>query len=712
MPLIEYPSIMMKQNLIAVAATLLAVGSTTVLVSSTEPQKLSSQRHGSVFTEPRIFRTSMELQQRLLAAFAAKDFVAAESVAQTAAALQPDRFASHYNLGCALARNGKPRKALKSIQKAVELGFRGQQRLEQDTDLAGLKELDGWQQTLRDAAAPPLKQPAQRVTPGKIVDGIAMVNEENTAWDPGLTQLRVLFDPPEKAPSASVIAKGNDEVAQRLNRWASEGTAVGLNSVLYDNHDRDHSNMNYGRYPQLARIEYSPVAAEEKLSNGLQHHIYFSRTILGNSSTALVGGPFWRSQPRFAYTNTRSAKLLAIQYFRNHLYVYPEHRDYDPGMIGARGYGDVFPANTPYVVISQGSSGSDRVFLDAIAATLAAFRPDVFKTLETRGTLYPCVQMIFRRSLKCVRSDEDYLSGIAHPVVFDGRQLDPLAMVKLAHDITVDKIPPVAVLAVQKEVEGVVGRDYFDVGPRETLFTTPAAIARICRSVKRNKVITIDATKSQRMPNQTLTWHWKVLQGDPERIEIKTQNEQKSVATISVQHHERRPIRPGSNMESSRVDIGVFVSNGTYYSPPSIVSFYWPEDELRVYNDDDTIRSVQYTDHASGGNYTDPMIITAKNWKDEYLYSKTGQPLGWNRTRKGSTQRFTAEGAIVLTLDKQNRPLTAQTVRYTAKERPNISPILEQVPTGPKIEYQYSSSEDQIGLGRPFIPANGFGSDE
>ena len=47
----------------------------------------------------------------------------------------------------------------------------------------------------------------------------------------------------------------------------------------------------------------------------------------------------------------------------NLLYVYPAHRDYDAKN------GDLFPANTPYLLVSRGSSGSDKPFLDAIALT-------------------------------------------------------------------------------------------------------------------------------------------------------------------------------------------------------------------------------------------------------------------------------------------------------------------------------------------------------
>ena len=77
--------------------------------------------------------------------------------------------------------------------------------------------------------------------------------------------------------------------------------------------------------------------------------------------------------------------------------------------------GDLFPANTPYLLVSRGSSGSDKPFLEALALTYAAFRPDTKARLVAEDLLVPTVQMVFRRSLQNVRSRDDYFSGAAHP---------------------------------------------------------------------------------------------------------------------------------------------------------------------------------------------------------------------------------------------------------------------------------------------------------
>src|SRR2546425_10792004 len=120
--------------------------------------------------------------------------------------------------------------------------------------------------------------------------------------------------------------------------------------------------------------------------------------------------------------------------------------------------------------------------MNALACTLAAFLPDVKKHLTKTGTLMPTVQMIFRMPNKPVTTPELYLTGLAHPTVFEGGSVDPVKMVRLAHEMTSNNVPPMVQLRVVEEDHPVVGRDYFDVGARETLFDTPCVIARVWRS--------------------------------------------------------------------------------------------------------------------------------------------------------------------------------------------------------------------------------------
>jgi hypothetical protein len=312
-------------------------------------------------------------------------------------------------------------------------------------------------------------------------------------------------------------------------------------------------------------------------------------------------------------------------------------------------------------------------------ATLAALRPEVKRDLAASGTLMPTLQMIFRTSNRPVAKPEDYLTGKAHPTAFEGSQVDAEKMVTLAHDIKPEVLPPMVQLKVLEEDVGVVGRDYFDVGPRERLFDTPCAIARIVKSTKYEHRMVVSAEGSKDIRKAPLTYHWAVLRGDETRIRIKKLNAEGSKVELIVPYHERRPIAPGNERESNRVDIGVFVHNGTYYSAPAFISLYTLDNEKRVYDEKHRIRSVDYDDPAVRDNYVDPMLDLHKDWRDEYHYADDGNLLGWTRIRGERREEFTAAGRLVLQDGKDGKPSKTAAVRYRGKPGPNGVQVLDQV---------------------------------
>jgi hypothetical protein len=240
--------------------------------------------------------------------------------------------------------------------------------------------------------------------------------------------------------------------------------------------------------------------------------------------------------------------------------------------------------NTPYLITSQGSSGSDQPFMHAVPYTLAAFRPEVKSKLIQTGLLMPTLQMIFRISNKQLADPKEYLTGKAHPTVFDGTMVNDLAMVKLAHEIELRNIPPIAMLKVLEEDTPVNGKDYFEPNRNEKHADTPCVIGRIWRGGAYLRRMVVSAESSGDVNNRPLTFQWVVLRGDPGKITIKPMNKANSVAEITVAYQPRRPIAEGSKMESTRVDIGVFVNNGMYYSPPAFVCFFTLDDEARTYD--------------------------------------------------------------------------------------------------------------------------------
>ena len=384
------------------------------------------------------------------------------------------------------------------------------------------------------------------------------------------------------------------EIAKLLRAWAKEGTAAGNVGDFYDNRDGGHSLLNTSPYPQLDRVEYTEEQKKLGLHWALQLRLLYDHVTFGNSSTA-SGDPAWGSNPRHALLGPTPVGILYRQYSRNHLYIYPEHRDYDPGHNGrGGGYGDLFPANTPYYIVSQGSSGSDQPFMRAVPYTLAAFRPEAKALLIERGLLMPAVQMIFRSCNKNLEKAEDYLAGKAHPTVFEGGNVDALKMVQMAHEIRRDAVPPMVQLAVFEEDLALAGQDYFDAPRGEGLFDTPCAIARVIRSTRLVHRMVVSARGSFDANNRPLKFHWAVLRGDADRIQIHPVEKDGSKVELLVPWHERRPVLPGSSMESNRVDVGVFAHNGACYSAPAFISLLYLDDEARTYAPDGRILEVGY----------------------------------------------------------------------------------------------------------------------
>jgi len=650
----------------------------------------------SIFDRPALAETSRQLQLRAIGLARSGQLKESLAVCQQAVSTAPFSAVANYNLACIQARCAQTNECLTTLKRAIELGFRDVMLLTHDADFAAVKERPEFA-ALVDEAKQPFDRPAPK--PGPINNGIAWVGPENTVWDESTNLLRTGFEwtRPEK-PKPVII--GHGDVGKRLSQWFSAGTAAGHFGDLYDNWDRDHSNLNYAEFPQLARIEYRPVIASE-FAFGLQNRMQHGGVVLGNSSTANVGQPFWRSNPRQAYVNPAAMAILAQHYSHNHLYVYPEHRDHDPGRNGNDGFGDVYAANTPYVLISQGSSGSDVPFLDALACTMAAFRPEVKQRLVESGLFTPTLQQILRSSYKAVRQTDDYFTGRAHPSVFDGALIDVLKMIESAHSMTIETIPPRVRIRVEQEDSAVVGRDYFDVSDREHLFDTPCAIARIGRSLQYRRRMIVTARESSDLSQRPLRYQWVVLRGDASRISLNPLDAAGSRAEVSVGWHPRRKTHPDSPIESNRVDIGVFAHNGAHWSAPAFMSWYFLDNEDRDYDDQGRIRSVTYHGGTDAANYVDPFINTPKTWKDSYHYTDDGRLIGWTRSRgsgaEEKTEKFTADGGLIIEADDRGRPMTARSVRYVAKATDKQLPILVQQLGDEIWRYGYENDDDLIG---------------
>lgn len=396
------------------------------------------------------------------------------------------------------------------------------------------------------------------------------------------------------AHAADPITTRTDEVGKLLNEWAAKGTAAGLSRLTYENRDDAHSALPTHLWPGLNVYAFTEQERTSGRFKSLATVIRDTPT-LGNCSMAAPadqGG----SLPRIYFMDPAGSTFLAKQYLSNQLFVYPEHQDHDPGGNGIGGWGDLFPLNTPSLLITQGSSGSDQPFLQALLSTAAAFTPDVQRTLIERRLLAPTLQYLLRRHYRPVQSEADYLTGKAHPVVFDATQLDELSMVLAANRMTPGAIPPVALIAIKDETSFAPGPHFFEPDSPHPwqLATTPVAIARLFRGNQARYEATITTQASGDLLARPLTLKAVVLQGDAGLIQIQPDSSGRNFR-LSIRWQPPEKTTPESGLiRSHRVDIGFFADNGVALSAPALFSLYLLPNERRFYDSKDRLTEICY----------------------------------------------------------------------------------------------------------------------
>ncbi len=586
----------------------------------------------------------------------------------------------HLNRAALHMLAGEPNEAVAELTTAVEMGLPGLRDVLADPLFVTIR-ADARLESLPDLPPPP--PPA--ATP--VVDGQALVSGANTRWSPEAERLVPGFAFPEAPDTNAVLPDQPRRGAHDLLReHVRRGRAAGNHGDLYDNRDRGHSTLRPGAHPQLTHVTYSDAARRASIDYGLNDVVLFDRPTLGNSSTAMTQGPQWRSLPRLALTRADGTGPMRLwqNADNNHLYVHPAHRDFDEER------GDLFPANTPYLIVSRGSSGSDRAFLEALAMTLAAFRPDTKARLTEERMIVPTLQWIFRRSQQHITSRDLYFSGAAHPAVFEGFRLNAARMVSLANAIQPGDIPAQVRLRVTSEDEGTEGVDFFGGGLTEELFDTPGAIARVWRSTAGRRTMIVTAEDSRDVNDRDLTFHWHLLQGDPAKVTIEPLEDGTS-ARITVDWHEPFRISEETPVTASRVDIGVFANNGVHDSAPAIVSIYFPPHETRSYEDGPGgVPRLASIDRAGRPDtYADPLIAPRADWRDDYRYDEDGTLLGWSRSRAGrEPEDFAADGTRILMRAADGTPATGEVVAYGLRNNEAGALIVEELSTGRLVDYQ------------------------
>jgi len=653
-----------------------------------------------LFNKPQTFKQHMLLRHKMMMAMRSGNIEQMEEVCRRAVEIMPQDATWNYNLACALSYRADKSEAFKVLEKAIELGFRNPQAIQQDNDL---KQLKGEPQFARliEKARELEGRPVEGlpvVVPPTVMMGLPVeLNASNTVWnmDTGCFQSYFkLLAPVEKGEA--LAAAYNGPVSDLIKGWLADGSASGNSGDLYVNRDRGHSLLKVNDFPGMTPVVYCKAALEANVDSNLPNTM-FSYPVIGNSSMAMTKGFFWRSLPRAGLSDQFASIMNSRLYLDNQMWFYPEHKDYDSEL------GDLFPANAPFYTVVQGSSFKDKCFMRAFAAAMAALPPATRRYLTSTKSLAPTMQMLLRYSSSAVKKPEDYLTGAAHPVVFDGVDLNLTNLVKMAHDLKPEDVLPVVNLQVVREDQRVSGRDYFDRLP-EILFNTPCCISRIVRGVDYERKMVVQA---QTAFKGTAEYKWVLLQGDMDKVKIKKLSADGSRVEITVAWHGyyRPENADGSPMRlmSGRVDIGCFIKGRRYYSAPSMVSVYHLPSEERVYNAEKKIVSVDYRNPYK--RYFDPALSVQKNWKDLYAYTETGDLKGWFRKMDDRIERFTYAGHKVLQTDKYDRPVLACAVSYLPRQTGGgvALPVMTCVNTEIKFAYKYKNTRDQTGS---FAPVN------
>lgn len=597
-----------------------------------------------VFDRPATQETYEALRGVFERTLSAGDATLAIAAAHRALEINPHDSQWNYHLALAEATAGNADPALSALERAVDLGYRDVGELLSSVHFVSLRTNPRFALLVGQAKSETSEPPANwkiDLVARPISEGIALVTPANITWDYQDKVFRTLFAWPEP-PDKRELVTGDEPWQKQLRDWDRLGTCAGHLGDLYDNADLDHSVLDPTRFPRLARIRYDEECQRRGLASGLQIRFQHGAVVFGNSSMAVVEPDRWRSQPRLAYTSPGTVLRLHQQYLQNHLYIYPEHRDHDPGHNGMPegGYGDVFPANTPYLLISQGSSWSDQPFLEAVGATLAAFTPETKTRLQETGLLMPTIQMLMRRCQTQVPDRETYLTGAAHPTAFDASQLDILRLITMAHEIKPEALPPLVHLRIVAQENG------FPSDPGN-LFDSPQAVARVFRSLNKEMILVVSAVESFDAQGKSLQYHWRVLRGDQTNIQIRSLNRDASVVEMRIPWHERSPVTPGSTLESNRIEIGAFVESEAGISAPGFISITCPDNEWREYATDGRLLVRDYNHEAKKTNYVDPVIGASRHWRDEFRYDASGQFTGWTRTRSDRVEEFDATGQKV-----------------------------------------------------------------
>jgi hypothetical protein len=334
-----------------------------------------------------------------------------------------------------------------------------------------------------------------------------------------------------------------------VNERVTAGTSAGFTGLTYACLDGAHARADTSGMPGIDAQVHDDFPAAGFPASAI---------VVMNMSRAWIpaGGSLSIPRPSWGPWPTRLPDL----YRESKLAFFPEHRDH--------GIVDVYPGQWPWVMFSQGSSGSELDEVRKLLLTLGVLPADVRARLHETRTLGPFAQYVMRRSR--VASDSAYLTPAGHLTVFPDAD-NTAAMLDLATAITAAEAPPVVAVEVTDRTEPAswnvrvrpntpYARDYDHAG------TAPTDTAGEMR-------ILIDLTTSEDADGDTLVYFPRVVRGDAATVTLERLDETGTQWAITTPYPADQVVNlDGQDRTVGRVTIAFVAHDGTWLSAPSYVS--------------------------------------------------------------------------------------------------------------------------------------------
>ena len=357
--------------------------------------------------------------------------------------------------------------------------------------------------------------------------------------------------------------------------------------IWYENRDGWHANYG-GAFENTIQTSNNETAWGINLNES-----YANGIVISNSSTAKGPDEDYGSNTRIPDNGKIWWYLIRELWKSGVIQFFPEHADYDSL--------DWFKLNQPYVLTTQGSSGSEANEVDRCRKIVSALKPEVRRWLIDKKRVGDVVSYLLRSN-----QYSGYLDPLSHRVVVDtsdATQED----INLAASITLDTIPPS--LKINVISDSLQGNDTQEIWDSHTV-RTDEVVGFIRRTNAQIRTIVVELEA-----NKLCQLHWIKSQGVSA---ITYDNPEKTRATITIPLQGNFDVaKPdGSIIESNRVELIAVAHDGTHYSSPVFVTEYFPP-ETRV----ERKRMNEIIIHADNSfrlRVNENQIAMGDDWKNRY----------------------------------------------------------------------------------------------